>query len=124
MGAGPPGPVVLRVLLVEDDSTLRLLTCEAIEALGHRARACESAEAAEQMLRAGAYQVLLSDVGLGGRSGLELARQVRDEYSGMHLVLASGHALDLAREGLTMARLLPKPYDLAQLSALLDELAK
>ena len=79
---------MLHVLLVEDDTTLRLLTCEAIEALGHRAHACESAEAAEHMLRADAYQVLLSDVGLGGRSGLELARQVRDEYSNMHLVLA------------------------------------
>lgn len=115
---------MLHVLLVEDDSTLRALTCEAIEALGHRACACASAEAAEQMLRTDSYQVLLSDVGLEGHSGLELARQVRDEYSDMHLVLASGHALDLAHEGLEMARLLPKPYDLLQLSTLLDELAK
>ncbi len=115
---------MLHVLLVEDDTTLRLLTCEAIEALGHRAHACASAEAAEQQLRAETYQVLFSDVGLAGRSGLELARQVRDQYADMHLVLASGRALDLAHEGLAMARLLPKPYDLTQLSALLDELAK
>ncbi|EIK51829.1 sensory box histidine kinase/response regulator [Stutzerimonas stutzeri TS44] len=114
----------LKVLFVEDDPTLRMLTGEVIAELGHQVVLSESAEDALEQLAKQPFDVLLSDVGLAGMSGLELVRRAQRQYPGLALVIASGYAVDAREEGIDSLRVMLKPYDIQQVRELLDTIAR
>ena len=112
----------LAILFVEDDPTLRMLTGEVMEELGHDVSLCESAEAALELLDERRFDVLLTDVGLTGMSGIELVRQARTLDAGLSVVIASGYAISARDEGLEDLRTMLKPYDIHQVRSLLEEI--
>lgn len=112
----------LNILFVEDDPTLRMLTGEVISELGHQVCLCESAEKALQALDEQRFDVLLTDVGLAGMSGVELARTARQRDPSLSVVIASGYAVDVRQEGLEGLHLMLKPYDIHQVRKLLDSI--
>ena len=65
-----------QAILVEDEAALRLATSQTLELGGFDVQACASAEEAVPLLRADYPGVLVTDVRLPGRSGLELLAQV------------------------------------------------
>ncbi len=115
---------VLKVLFVEDDPTLRMLTGEVIAELGHQVVLSESAEDALEQLAAQPFDVLLTDVGLAGMSGIELVRQAQQRHPELALVIASGYAVDAREEGIDSLRVMLKPYDIHQVRELLDAIAR
>lgn len=120
--AAPEQAAGLNVLFVEDDPTLRMLTGEVMEELGHQVSPCESAEAALEMLEQRRFDVLLTDVGLAGMSGIELVRQARSRDAALSVVIASGYAINAREEGLDNLRTMLKPYDIHQVRTLLDSI--
>ena len=79
--AAPPraAPAVrrLRVLLVDDHvPTLRMMS-RLVQSLGHDVRAADSAAAALDLARAECPDLLISDIGMPGRSGWSLLADVR-----------------------------------------------
>ncbi|WP_413043114.1 PAS domain-containing protein [Pseudomonas sp. YJ42] len=112
----------LSILFVEDDPTLRMLTGEVIEELGHEVSLCESAEAALEMLGQRRFDVLLTDVGLAGMSGIELVRQAKSQDAALSVVIASGYAINARDEGLEDLRTMLKPYDIHQVRTLLESI--
>ncbi|MFV0454550.1 MAG: PAS domain-containing protein [Pseudomonas sp.] len=115
-------PAGLDILFVEDDPTLRMLTGEVMSELGHRVTLIESAETALEQLESHSFDVLLTDVGLAGMSGIELARQAQERHPDVDVVIASGYPVDVLREGLRDLRTMLKPYDIHQVRTLLDNL--
>lgn len=113
-------PEGLRILFVEDDPTLRMLTGEVMSELGHQVSSVESAEGALEQLDQASFDVLLTDVGLAGMSGIELARLTQERHPGLTVVIASGYPVDARQEGLQALRCMLKPYDIHQVRALLD----
>ncbi|MBK4738436.1 hybrid sensor histidine kinase/response regulator [Noviherbaspirillum pedocola] len=112
---------VRRVLVVEDDEELREMTSELIRVLGHHVECAANAEAALAMLAASRYDILLSDVGLPGIDGVELARRALRDDPQLRVVFASGHGENIdAEPGLSYV-VLPKPYTLRRLEAALEE---
>ncbi|MCQ4308013.1 PAS domain-containing protein [Pseudomonas stutzeri] len=120
--AMPEQAAGLNILFVEDDPTLRMLTGEVMEELGHQVSPCESAEAALEMLEQRRFDVLLTDVGLAGMSGIELVRQARSRDAALSIVIASGYAINAREEGLDNLRTMLKPYDIHQVRTLLDSI--
>lgn len=112
----------LAILFVEDDPTLRMLTGEVMEELGHDVSLCESAEAALELLEKRRFDVLLTDVGLAGMSGIELVRQARARDAALSVVIASGYAISARDEGLEDLRTMLKPYDIHQVRSLLEDI--
>lgn len=110
----------LAILFVEDDPTLRMLTGEVMEELGHEVYLCDSAEAALEMLSQRRFDVLLTDVGLAGMSGIELVRQARSRDASLSVVIASGYSINARDEGLDELRTMLKPYDIHQVRTLLE----
>ncbi|TBV09844.1 response regulator [Stutzerimonas kirkiae] len=110
----------LRILFVEDDPTLRMLAGEVMTELGHEVCLSESAEEALEQLSRQPFDVLLTDVGLAGMSGLDLVREVRRQGQRLTLVIASGSLVDIDHEGLEGVRTMVKPYDIHQVRTLLD----
>lgn len=115
-------PAGLRILFVEDDPTLRMLTGEVMSELGHQVTLIESAEAALEQLQSHSFDVLLTDVGLAGMNGIELARRAQECHPDVDVVIASGYPVDARQEGLKDLRTMLKPYDIHQVRALLDSL--
>ncbi len=66
-----------RILLVEDNEALLEAMVELLEE-EHRVRACTSAEEAEELLEQEAPEVVLTDLKLPGRSGIDLLRRAKE----------------------------------------------
>ncbi|AKJ02951.1 PAS domain S-box-containing protein [Archangium gephyra] len=122
-GPAPAKADGLRILLVEDDEDIRESAHELLEVLGHQVTAVASAEAAQQALEAGGFDVLFTDVSLPGRSGVELAREAVRRHPGLRVIIASGHGTSVVTAGGEVggAVLLPKPYALPELKGALAQ---
>ena len=78
--AATPGraePRCLRVLVVEDNSTNRLVASRMLERLGHRVDAVPEGDAAVQAVRSISYDLILMDVMMPEIDGLTATRLIR-----------------------------------------------
>ena len=115
-----------KVLLVEDDASVRATTIEVLQLLGFCVVSAENAPEALTILESGLpIDLLFSDVVMPrGISGVELARRARAARPDLPILLASGHPRD-AFGGDEVDRefaFLPKPYRLGELATKLREL--
>ena len=112
----------LRVLLVEDDALIRLSTADMLESLGYSVVEASTALDALAVLDDQPVDVLVTDIGLPGMSGGQLAEQACLKMPGLQVVFASGQDHIPGLNGaITSAVQLRKPYDQA---ALADALTK
>jgi len=116
--------VPLRVLLVEDDGLIRSSTAEILEAMGHSVVPAEHASEALAALDGDRIDILMTDIGLPGVSGLELAAQARQRHPDLRVVFASGldAAANATSSTLADAIHLLKPYTPEDLARALDTL--
>ena len=112
----PAAPAVLRIVLVEDDESLRATTTELLELLGHSVSAAANGEAALALPALASADVLMTDLELPGMSGEQLAAAARALAPALAVVFASGRSATTSLERTAMLR---KPYDVNALSAAL-----
>ena len=75
----------LSILVVEDDQVNRQLVQEILAKLGYKADQAEDEPTASRLLRKSDYDIVLMDIQLPGRSGLEITRRLRTgEYGEGH----------------------------------------
>ncbi|MGY4154265.1 MULTISPECIES: hybrid sensor histidine kinase/response regulator [Bradyrhizobium] len=98
------------VLLVEDDPLIRLTTKEMLSDIGCEVEEASTAQEALKILDAQPVDILLTDVGLPGVSGLQLARDVQARRPDLRLVLATGDSGVKAEAARLGALLIVKPY--------------
>ena len=112
-----------RVLLVEDEVVLRMSTTDMLERLGCFVAGVGSGEQALELLsRGGAFDLLLTDLGLPGMSGEELAAEVRRQFPDLPVVIASGYGRPGSQsDGL---QFIAKPYSSIDLQQALDHAAR
>jgi len=107
-----------RLLIVDDSRFDREIAREAVEGLG-TVEQVGSAEAALERLRAGAVDLVLTDLHLPGLSGIDLLGRVRADHPATDVILMTAHAsLDSAVQALRMgaADYLHKPVRPDELS--------
>ncbi|VTU17707.1 response regulator [Variovorax sp. PBL-E5] len=114
--ARSPGP--LRILVVEDDPDTLAATLEMIRLLGHWATGVRSAEIAKDRFFEGAFDVLMTDVGLPALSGLDLAEILRSRHT-LEVIFATGQPRPARPMPGTVW--LRKPFDVEQLEAALGQ---
>ncbi|MBB2494374.1 response regulator [Aquipseudomonas ullengensis] len=119
MSSPLPGTVNKIVVLVEDDTIVRLLTVEVLEELGYHVLAFGDAVPALELLRgAQVAALLMTDVGLPGMDGRALAHAARALRPSLPVLFASGYSerelLDEMRSQNQQARTesVTKPYNL------------
>jgi nitrogen-specific signal transduction histidine kinase/CheY-like chemotaxis protein len=109
------------VLIVEDDDRVRRLTATRLKGLGYRVLEANHGAAALAILAATpGVEIVFSDLVMpGGMSGFDLARQVRERYPHVHVILTSGYSAELMNRA-DIAQLdlqvLRKPYRQAELA--------
>ena len=81
----------LQAILIEDEAALRLAATQTLELGGFAVQACASAEEALAVLRADFGGVVVTDVRLPGRSGLELLDHVVALDAELPVIVVTGH---------------------------------
>lgn len=112
--AGPRGRGEL-ILVVEDDSDLRVLSTTTMRGLGYRTlEASDGAAALELLAGETAVDLLFTDVVLpGGMNGVALAKSAQERRPGIKVLYTSGYTeIAVARSGVLRAgeNLLAKPF--------------
>ncbi len=83
--------MTMQAILVEDEAALRLATTQTLELGGFDVVACASAEEAQAIIEADFDGVIVSDVRLPGRSGLELLAHVAALDADLPVIMVTGH---------------------------------
>ncbi len=114
--AGPvPRLAEMRLLFVDDDDLVRTSSAELLRSFGIEVIEASNEEEAMRAMRANRIDVLLTDVGLGSASGIDLAMEAALEWPALQIVFVSGYDVTLTPE---QHRILPhaislrKPYAL------------
>lgn len=81
-----------KILVVEDDALLRTLLLEVLSLEGHHLESAESAEDAIKLIEKEKFDVLLTDVMLPGRSGLDLLPICLQHNPNTYLLVMTGFA--------------------------------
>jgi two-component system, NtrC family, nitrogen regulation response regulator GlnG len=107
----------LDVWIVDDDASIRWVLERALRQAGLETRAFEHADAALAALRQGAPDVLVTDIRMPGRSGLEMLEEIRAKRPRLPVIVMTAHS-DLesavaAYQGGAF-EYLPKPFDIDQ----------
>jgi DNA-binding NtrC family response regulator len=114
-----------RVLIVEDHEDVSALAHDLLTELGCSAAIAANVESALQWLRQERFDAVLSDILLpGGKTGLDLAQQIRLTYPDIALLLATGFsasAEEALREGFLVLR---KPYSRDELADALAQVLR
>jgi PAS domain S-box-containing protein len=110
-----------RILIVEDERSLRNLVSVVLKRHGYVVVVAENGDAALKLWEAqqGRFDLLFSDMMMpGGISGRALADTFRAANPGIKIIYSSGYSIELAEEDAIKrdkAFFLPKPYDVDQL---------
>jgi DNA-binding NtrC family response regulator len=115
-------PETRRVLVVEDDDDQREALAALVAACGFRVVACRSYEEASASLAADHPDVLITDVRLSERNGLQLINLAALKYpETMRVVLTGYDDIDLRKEAARSGtQFLLKPLKMPELEAILE----
>jgi signal transduction histidine kinase len=111
----------LKILIVDDNRTNRLVGLKSLEALGAEAETADSGEAAIAAAQKGGYDLILMDVNMPGMDGMEATRRIR----ALDGAVAEAPIIALTADVMThhqaayhaagMNGFVPKPFSPAQL---------
>lgn len=114
-----------RVLVVEDDASLRRLLEMRLSAEGYTVRVAEDGQVAVEVLASWIPDIILSDVMMPRMSGLSLCRAVRSDQRihSLPVILLTARQFDADIQAvmeLGNVEFMNKPFDAAALHAALD----
>ena len=106
-----------RILLAEDDGSLRGFLTRALERAGHAVVDCENGDDAIDALEQGPYDLLLTDIVMPEMDGIELAQRAAVIAPSMRVMFITGFAAVAlsAAQATPQAKVLSKPVHLRDL---------
>jgi len=117
-----PGGV--RILVADDEESIRFVLCEALGAEGHQVTAVEDGDLALEALTSGSFDLAFLDIRMPGPSGLDLLESLRGLGSETAAVIITAEStMENAVEAMKRGALdyLVKPFSLAEVAALADK---
>src|SRR5258706_14230064 len=122
---GPGGPAagpVARVLIVDDEESIRRLVSKWSDVSGYQVKAASSAEAALLMMHAWTADIVVCDIRMPRYSGVWLIEHLRTLYPSTAIIISTGYG-EVEPGLMARARItgvLAKPYDRETLLASLE----
>ena len=90
-----------KILVVEDDTSVRKFLVDALTEVGHSVAAVETGEYAIKKIRSETFDLVVTDVVMPGISGLEVLEAVKRNSSETEVIVISAHAtVDIAIKAL------------------------
>lgn len=119
-----PSLRTLRILVIDDEESIRRFLGNALQQLGHHARLEGDAQTGLAAFAEEAFDVVVTDLGLPGVSGEEVARAIAERAPQTPVILLTGWADQIESEQKTftgVTRVLGKPVSLSTLVATLNK---
>ena len=114
------------VLVIEDDPSVRLLVLQVLEELGYRTIETESGRDAGPILQSSQpIDLMISDVGLPGLNGRQLAEIARESRPDLPILFMTGYAEQAADQVAFLEagmEIITKPFAIDQLAKRIDEI--
>ena len=107
-----------RILIVDDEATIRMSLVEALGAEGYEVADAETGEEALAMCHGGGFDLLLSDLKLPGISGLEMLKALRLQQQQLPVILMTAYGdVDTAVAAMRLGAYdyITKPFKLAEI---------
>lgn len=117
----------VRILVADDDERLRQATCDILQEEGYEVTAARDGEELLRAYRRQPFDLVLCDVFMPGKDGLQIIRELLQGFPGAKIVAMSGGGYDGTLNLLHMAQLLgakevlPKPFSRARLLELIEQ---
>ena len=106
----------MKILLVDDDADVLEYTAQVLEDAGYAVRAAARADEAETILGTGEpFDLLITDIVMPGRNGVELARALNRTRPEVKVLFTTGYTRHIAPDLLADSEILDKPYQRAAL---------
>lgn len=116
----------IRVLWVDDDENIRGIANDILNLLGVDGKVVSGGKEALEMMEAEKFNILLTDIGMPGMSGWELAEKTVALYGDKIQIAAltgwGEEVSDLKREQYKIQYVLSKPFKISQIKKMLDTL--
>ena len=108
-----------KILLVDDDASIRLLVSDVLTDQGLSVTPAASGEEALKILEQGQFDLILLDIMMEGMDGLEVCRRVRDQVDCPILFLSAKDSSQDVLKGLGLGAddYLTKPFEIEVLAA-------
>jgi len=116
---------VAKILLAEDDESMRTFLANALARAGHLVDAVGDGLSAESAVRRDEYEILIADIVMPGIDGIELARRASSVQPKLRVMFITGFAavaLKAREEAPRDARVLSKPFHLREIVAEIDRM--
>jgi PAS domain S-box-containing protein len=110
------------VLVVEDDLLIRMATVEMVVQLGHRAEEAGNVDEAIRILEDSKIDIVVTDLGLQGRTGADLAQEIARRWPGTGIIFATGQDQPPAIEADIRSAFIRKPYGPEEIVAAIDSI--
>ena len=119
----------MRILLTEDDDSVRTFVSRALELDGHKVdTACHGVEALERLTENnGRYDLLVSDVKMPLMDGIALAHEAAGQWPGLPILLMTGFADQRERAddlSQVIRDVVTKPFTLQQIREAVSDAAQ
>jgi two-component system cell cycle response regulator CpdR len=115
---------MIRILLAEDDESMRLYLARALERVGYAVTAVDRGTAAVPLLQREAFDLLLTDIVMPEMDGIELAQRAAEIAPHMRVMFITGFAAVALKAGQRTpeAKVLSKPFHLKDLVLEVDRM--
>ena len=117
----------MRILVAEDDPSLAEVLVQSLRRAGYAVDCVKNGDEADAALAANQFDLLILDLGLPRKSGLDVLRRLRSRRSATPvLILTARDSVNDRVAGLDAGAddYLPKPFELAELEARVRALAR
>jgi two-component system cell cycle response regulator CpdR len=118
------GARTMRILLAEDDDSMRVYLSRALERSGYHVVSVDRGTAALPLIEAESFDLLLTDIVMPEMDGIELAQKATSIAPDMRVMFITGFAAVALKAGKAApsAKVLSKPFHLRDLVAEVDRL--
>jgi PAS domain S-box-containing protein len=110
----------LSILVIDDEDFVRDTLADMLDALGHKVITAANGRIALEILHAGKFDLVFTDLSMPEMDGWEVAREVRRHWPGLNIVMVTGYGQATrypSGEEDLVDSVIGKPFDFSQISA-------
>jgi DNA-binding NtrC family response regulator len=116
-----------RILFADDDTALREVVGNQLVAQGYVVEEAGDGDKTVEMLQGGSYDVLLLDINMPGKSGIEVLKFIKDEGLNCRVIMLTGRVgFSIATETIKLGAVeyITKPFTLEYLLSSIERVLK
>jgi CheY-like chemotaxis protein len=113
-----------KILVVDDNSVLRILLSKMLSRLGYDVASADSGEKGLGLFLKNAFDIVLSDFEMPGMDGVALACSIKKCSPHTPVMTGAGREAVLSKSGTGVDQVISKPFSLAEIDATMRDLSK